>query len=380
MSAKPKIVFVIAKAEIGGAEIHTMDLAAGLRTRGFATAVFAIKHGPAAARGDVLTPDERCSLPRRGRDLRRLIATERFDVAVGVNLRAMAVVAAARLGLGKAPKTAGIHHSTTPRNVKEDLVQFSHLPICHALDRFIFISENQRRYWRGRGLAPARALTILNGVDLSRFSPSVREQNRGTARAALNFAPDDVVVAMSAVFRPEKNHRQALEALARLRAAGRPVKALLIGDGPCRPAIEAQARTLDLTHDIVITGLQADVRPSLAAADVGLNCSTAIETLSLSALEMLAMGVPMAMSDIGGASEIVDRACGALFPVGELDAMSGALARFFDPEVRARAGRAARARVEAAFDQTTMFDRYAEAFALLAAEIPRNLPFSEAKN
>ena len=53
------------------------------------------------------------------------------------------------------------------------------------------------------------------------------------------------------------------------------------------------------------------MRPFLAAADVGLNCSTAIETLSLSALEMLAIGVPMAMSDIGGASEIVDGACRA---------------------------------------------------------------------
>ena len=93
MPAKPKIVFVIAKAEIGGAEIHTMGLAEGLRARGFDAAVFAIRHGPATAEWAVLNPKQSGSLPRRVRDLRRLFVQGRFDIAVGVNLRAMAVVA-----------------------------------------------------------------------------------------------------------------------------------------------------------------------------------------------------------------------------------------------------------------------------------------------
>ena len=365
MAALPKIVFVINKAEIGGAEIHTQLLAEGLRARHFEAIVFAIKPGGAAA-PNVLTPQGPFSLSRRVGDLRALTAKNGIDILVGINLRPMAVIAAARWGLGRRPRTAGIFHSTKLPSLKQHLIQFAHLPICLSLDRFVFISQNQRRYWAGRGLRPARALTILNGIDLQRYAPAVRQERRDALRAELGFAPGDVVAAMSAVFRPEKNHLQFLEALARLRAQGAPLKGLLIGDGPRRPEIEARAQALGLSDALVITGFQTDVRPFVAAADLGFNCSTSIETLSLSALEILAMGVPMLMSDTGGASEIIDESCGALFRVGDLAAMDAALLRFLDPHTRARAGEAGRARVEAAFSQSAMCNRYAEAFTALA--------------
>jgi len=78
---------------------------------------------------------------------------------------------------------------------------------------------------------------------------------------------------MSAMLRPEKNHVQMVEAIAMLRNLGIPARALMIGDGEMRGAIEARARRLNVDSDIVITGLQHDVRPYIAACDAMALCS-----------------------------------------------------------------------------------------------------------
>src|SRR5688572_31838792 len=48
----------------------------------------------------------------------------------------------------------------------------------------------------------------------------------------------------TAVLRPEKNPVQLVEAIARLRATGCPARALMIGDGDMRAAVENRAREL----------------------------------------------------------------------------------------------------------------------------------------
>jgi glycosyltransferase involved in cell wall biosynthesis len=264
-------------------------------------------------------------------------------------------------GLRREARVVGVLHSTVPRNGFERLVRFAHLPALYALDALVFVSERQRAYWRRAGLLKA-SQTIRNGVDVRRFAPDARRSER---RAALGFEEADVVAAFCAVLRPEKNPAQFLQALAALRAEGAPLKGLVIGDGPCAPALRAQVLALGLQGAVSWAGMQADVRPWLAAADFGVNCSVAIETLSLSALEAMAMGLPMAMSDIGGAAEIVDVRNGVLFVAGDLAALTSAMRGLLDAPRRREAGEAARARAVAEFDEEAMFDRYAEAFSRL---------------
>jgi len=173
------------------------------------------------------------------------------------------------------------------------------------------------------------------------------------------------VAAFCAALRPEKNLGQFLQALAAMRGEGVFVKGLVIGDGPCGASTRAQIAALSLEGAVSMAGMHEDVRPYLAAADFGLNCSVSIETLSLAALEMLSMGLPMAMSDIGGASEIIDDRNGLLFSPGDVGALKTAMGSFLDPHRRREAGDAARARAVAEFDESIMFDRYAETFSRL---------------
>jgi glycosyltransferase involved in cell wall biosynthesis len=87
--------------------------------------------------------------------------------------------------------------------------------------------------------------------------------------------------------------------------------------------------------------------------------STAIETFSISALEAMAMGKPVIMSDIGGAREQVQHGKnGLLFPAGNVRALAECLHSCWDRLETSRMGAAARRRVETHFSECTMIGRY----------------------
>jgi glycosyltransferase involved in cell wall biosynthesis len=116
---------------------------------------------------------------------------------------------------------------------------------------------------------------------------------------------------------------------------------------------------------VVFAGEQSDVRPWIAALDAGVLCSTAVETFSLAALEVLASGVPMIMSDIGGASEIVeDGVNGYLFEAGNTEALLQRMRNIADAETRLRMRRAAQPSVE-----RYTLERMVEAYERLALEL-----------
>lgn len=114
-----------------------------------------------------------------------------------------------------------------------------------------------------------------------------------------------------------------------------------------------------MSDAVVITGLQKEVRPFVAASDAVVLCSKTVETFSLAALEAMALGLPVVLSEIGGAAEMIRPGeNGFLFPVGDTGALVDRLARLVDHRERERMDNHARARVEALFSETTMVDRY----------------------
>ena len=344
----------------GGAERHTFSLSDRLTENGIEAAIFAIKPGPAQPPGSVmmLKPATPRRLPARIGDLASVIRDLRPDALITVNERPLLVAFAARALARAAMPIVAVYHSTILRNRWQETMQLAYTPLFNRAESVVFISENQRRYWSKRGFKPRRSTVILNGVDTVRYSPAVRVLQRTSARTRLGFDAGDLVVGLCALIRPEKNHLQLLRAVARLRQAGVPAKALLVGDGPLRGAIEDETRTLGIESHVVFAGMHDDVRPLLAAIDVGALCSTSVETLSLAALEIMALGIPMVMSRIGGASEIIDGDNGRLFAAGDDAGLVEALASLADAGTRAAAGSAARLSVERFFDQTSMIQSY----------------------
>ncbi|HJR71293.1 MAG TPA: glycosyltransferase, partial [Gammaproteobacteria bacterium] len=177
---------------------------------------------------------------------------------------------------------------------------------------------------------------------------------------------------MTAALRPEKNHVQLVDAVASLRARGIPARALMIGDGETRGAIEARAQARGVLEHVSITGFEQDVRPFVAAADVAVLTSFT-EALSLAALEAMALGKPVVHSAVGGAAEIIaPGSTGLLFPVGDTPALVDRLAMLADGPLRSAMGQRARAAVVKSFSESAMVDAY-ERLLLKLASPPRSV-------
>ena len=360
-----RLMFVVGALFHGGAERHTVGLVSRLAERGHQCHVVHIKKGVEALAGRIRLREGgtvRCLDAARYLDVR---AVARFAAHVSEIAPSTIVAAnpyalmyswlALRLARSRAPLIATFH-SNRLLGAKERLQMLLYRVFFWTADCSVFVCRTQRRYWRRRGVLSRANEVIYNGVDTAEFCDHPGE--RQAIRRALGFSEAEYVVGITALLRPEKNHVQLVDAIAALRRMGIPARALMIGDGETREAIEARALSLDVAADVVITGLKQDVRPYLAACDAVALCSLT-ETFSLSALEAMAVGRPVVHSDVGGAAElIVAGRNGFLFPAGDTKAFVDALAMLSDRALSTRMGREARATVETLFSETAMVDRY----------------------
>lgn len=354
-----KIVFYIWSLGTGGAEIHTIGLARDLILAGFDVTL--VVHAQAA--DSSLLIDDRLRVVSVGgggfHDIlgwRRAVRTLNAlgaDRLVCVNQSAALVGTLSRYFRRR--KMVFIFHSTILDRLSEKLK----LTVLGRISKgftTIFCSANQRAYWHAKGL-DGPAATIRNGVDTDYFSPP-SPQDICAARKAAGIGEGCIVLSLIAAFRPEKNHSALIRVARRLVDAGYEIRVLLVGDGPTRGNIRALVETLGLTDHVEFAGKQADVRPFLRLTDVAVLPSFT-ETFSLAALEAMACGIPMVMSDVGGANEMVENGVnGALFTLGDDDAFFHALSRYMDREACRRAGTRARALVERKFTIGRMVEDY----------------------
>ena len=359
-----RLMFVTGSLTHGGAERHTVGLLNRLAQRGHEChAAYVQDNASQLERLDGAASVE-CLHARRYLDRRAL---QRLGVQLA-RIRPSAVIAAnpyamlyASLALRQSRLAAPLmvtFHTTLLAGAKEWLQMLYYRPFFWSADCLVFVCEAQRGHWLRRLVSGRSNRVIHNGVDPEHWrSPGAEARIR--MRRVLGLADGDYAIGLCAVFRPEKNHLQLVEAVAQLRARGLPARALLIGDGPMRPAIEAHARNLGVAGDVLIAGFHQDVRPLLAASDVVALPSTSVETFSLAALEAMALGRPVVLSEIGGAAEMVRPGeNGFLFPAHDTPALVAALGALADPAARERMGAAARATVEARFSERAMVDRY----------------------
>src|SRR5665213_3234529 len=139
--------------------------------------------------------------------------------------------------------------------------------------------------WR---LPPERVRYVPNSIDADDFA--------ATAAGAPLFAraADEIVIGTVAPLRPEKNLARLIRAFARI-PAGAPLRLVLAGDGPERPALEALARSQNLSKRVLFLGPVREPQRALALFDI-FALSSDTEQMPMTVLEAMAMGLPIAMA------------------------------------------------------------------------------------
>lgn len=361
-------LFVTGSLMYGGAERHSITVMNRLADRGHQCHAVYIKNAQ-----DLLDQIQ----PRDGTTVRCMNASGFFDLrAIGnfaahiFKVRPSVIVAAngyalmnaslARLRSGLAIPVVATFHTTQLLETKNQVKSLIDRPFFWSAERTVFVCKMQKKYWLRRGLGSRKNEVIYNGVDTEYFCDRSTPDERRNRRKTYGIAETDYVVGIAALLRPEKNHLQLIDAIVALRGMGIPARALMIGDGPMRGSIEAKARELGVGDEVLITGLQQDVRPHMAICDAMVLCSLS-ETFSLAALEAMSMGKAVVHSEVGGAAEmIIPGHNGFLFTVGDTEALVCKLSLLAEPQVAKRMGGCARVMVETDFSEKSMVDRYEE--------------------
>jgi L-malate glycosyltransferase len=174
---------------------------------------------------------------------------------------------------------------------------------------------------------------VRTGVDAEHFHPGISR----TWRSELAIDDSEFVIGFAGALRPEKDVGLLIRAFASARIPRS--RLLIIGDGPCRGALENLARELTIGESVIFAGYQTDVAARLPALD--LFClSSATEQTSNALLEAMACGLPAVATDVGDSRELLGMsAASAVIPPGDVDAYASALrALAAAPELRARWG------------------------------------------
>lgn len=216
--------------------------------------------------------------------------------------------------------------------------------------------------WR---LPPECLRHVPNGLDLDRFSP------RGLA-APITIEGDGPLIGTVAALRPEKALDRLLRACAILAGEGRAFRLAIIGDGAERVGLERLAVELGLERRVAFTGHLPAPADAYRALDI-FALSSSTEQMPFSILEAMATGLPIAATDVGDVRFMVSLENRPyLAESGEDDALAAALRRLLDDAALcARLGLANRRRVEAEYDQETMFQTYA---SLIDGKAPAREP------
>ena len=126
------------------------------------------------------------------------------------------------------------------------------------------------------------------------------------ARAELGIAPEEFAIGTITRLHDSKGNEYLVEAAARVVGRRPNARFFLVGEGPLRPALEAQAAALGLGDRFVFAGFVKDVAATLSAFDLSVFPSL-WEGTPITAFEALAMGKPIVATDADGLLDILDR-------------------------------------------------------------------------
>jgi len=241
-----------------------------------------------------------------------------------------------------------------------------------AADLVVTLGEAMREEIVARGVAAEKILIVPNAVSEEFLQPL---PDADALRKELGIAPNEHVVGEVSSLVPHEGIGTLLEATRLLKDRGLPVRVLIVGDGPERPALQRQAADLGLAEAAIFTGRvpAAKVREFHALLDVFVVPRTPDRVCQLvtplKPVEAMASGLCVVTSEVKALAEIIKPdVTGALTIPQDPVALADSLELLVcSPDIRKKLGDNAREWV--ARDRTWAHNaaRYRDAYARLGA-------------
>jgi L-malate glycosyltransferase len=205
------------------------------------------------------------------------------------------------------------------------------------------------------GQSDGRVERIGNGIACARFvEPPPADAIPGLERRA-----GELVVGTVAGLRAVKNLPRLVRAFAAARLPD--ARLVIVGEGPERAAIDAEAERFGIADRVHLPGFLPDPARYLGLFDI-FALSSDSEQFPISLIEAMAAGLPVAATDVGDIRTMLPEENCSLLAADEATLTTALETLGHDPDLRERLGAANRAKAQADYDERIMIARYARLY------------------
>ncbi len=364
---KARVVHIITKLELGGAQQNTLYTVENLDRGRFSVALISGDHGIMNDDAQAIANLDFTIVPDLVREinplkdlkallhLRKLLAKEAKDAApapVIVHTHSSKAGILGRLAAFLAGVPVVIHtfhgfgfNDFQPRLKKSAFIAAEWL-VGKVTDYFIAVSRaNLDRAVSLRFGKAEKMRVIRSGIDIDMFDK--REIDRSAMRQELGVGTDGPLVAMVACLKPQKSPLD-FAGLAALVLKDVPDAWFVeCGDGELRGDLENEVSRLGIGERFKLAGWRRDIPEILWASDL-LVLTSLWEGLPRVYPQAMAAALPIVGTRVDGAAEaVVDGRNGYLFDPHDIEGMAARVIQLLhDPDQMEKMGRAGRAAVD----------------------------------
>lgn len=372
-----RIVHVITRLIVGGAQENTVLTCRGLVERGHEVTLIAGEEtGP---EGSLWEQAERCgcklirlaSLRRAARplcdlrarcDLKRIFRREKPEIVHNHSSKAGILGRSAAAAAGVPVVVHTIHgmsfNRTQPWWIQAVYRTLERRAARHTTS-LVTVADAMIEQSVAAGIAPREKFTtIRSGLETERFAPNA--ERRTHHRREWGVGEDEIVVGTVARLFANKGYEEILQAMPDAVRREPRLRFVWVGDGANRGEYERRLQEIGMRERVRLLGLvrPEEVAPILTGFDMLVHASR-WEGLPRAIVQALLTEVPAISFDNDGAPEVVRTGeTGILVPFGDGSGLSNAIVRLAgDAEARGRMGAAGRRRCLAEFDWRRMVER-----------------------
>lgn len=367
----PRILHLHSGFNLGGKEARAARLMNHWGGRAHHTVISA-DHAAMGAR-DAISPEVPCAFPMDSAPslnglpgLRRYLDWARymrdFDLILTYNWGSMDGVMAHRIFSPFMSLPPLIHHEdgfnedeAERLNPKRNLFRQAALARATAL---VVPSRVLEDIALGAWAQPKRRVVrICNGIDVAAY----KVPPKADAIPGLVAQPGVVTIGTLAGLRAVKNLPRLVRAVAPL---GEKARLVIVGEGPERETIVAQARALGFEGRLILPGFMANPAHFIGLFDV-FALSSDSEQFPISLVEAMGAGLPVVSTDVGDVRNMVtEENLPFIVPKQDEVAFCATLKQLTsDAGLRATLGAANRARAQADYREADMLARYAALYS-----------------
>lgn len=190
-------------------------------------------------------------------------------------------------------------HNNSYNSRRMSKKSFANLIPFSKARHLIWVSQHCLDCYKFNSLVRYKSTVVNNGIDLSIFSNS-RENT------------DENKLIMVSRFAPAKDHETVIKAIPLIDQR---FHLYFVGDGEKRQVCENLASELGIESRVHFLGTRSDIPQLIGDAYIGIQ-SSHWEGFGMSAVELMASGIPVIASDADGLKQVVEGA-GLLFKTGD---------------------------------------------------------------